>query len=110
MTSKKSVYKEFTKEHAEAMKIKNPDRIPVIVKTCDGINLKKNKYLVPLDLTIGQFQYVLRKNTNLNSSEAFFLFINSKLIQSSMMMQNVYELYNKDGFVHIHLAKENVFG
>ena len=110
MTSNKPNYKEFTKEHAEVIKKRNPDRIPVIVKSRDGIILKKNKYLVPFDLTIGQFQYVLRKNTNLNSSEAFFLFINSKLIQSSMMMIHVYEMYNKDGFVHVDLAKENVFG
>lgn len=110
MASNKPNYKEFTKEHAEVMRKKNPDRIPVIVKSRDKIVLKRNKYLVPFDLTIGQFQYVLRKNTNLNSSEAFFLFINSKLIQSSMIMKQVYEIYNKDGFLYIDLAKENVFG
>lgn len=65
----KWTYKEensFDKRKAEGDKIrrKYPDRIPVIVEKAPNSNLKdldKKKYLVPSDLTIGQFYFLIRK-------------------------------------------------
>lgn len=65
----KWTYKEentFDKRRAEGEKIrrKYPDRIPVIVERAPNSNLRdldKKKYLVPSDLTIGQFYFLIRK-------------------------------------------------
>ena len=51
------------------IKAKYPERVPVIVERADGCKnieeITKHKYLVPNDLTIGQFAYVIRKKNNL---------------------------------------------
>ena len=43
-----------------------PDRIPVICEKdprSDIPPVDKRKYLIPMDLTVGQFVYVIRKRT-----------------------------------------------
>ena len=48
----------------EASRIVYSDRVPVIVERkedSDVPEIDKNKYLVPIDLTVGQFMYVIRK-------------------------------------------------
>ena len=47
---------------------KYPDRVPCIVEKAeksDIPNIDKKKFLVPCDLTIGQFVYVIRKRIRL---------------------------------------------
>merc|ERR1712102_87170 len=64
-------YKEehpFEKRRAEGEKIrrKYPDRVPVIVEKSPKArigDLDKKKYLVPSDLTVGQFYFLIRKRT-----------------------------------------------
>ena len=93
---------------------KYPDRIPVICYTNDKSlpPLDKFKYLVPNDLTMGQFSYVIRKRIKLNPEKAIYLFVNnSHLIPSST---NIKEVYNKfkdeDYFLYISFSSENTFG
>ena len=46
------------------MAIRYPDRIPVICEKdprSDIPPVDKRKYLIPMDLTVGQFVYVIRK-------------------------------------------------
>ena len=61
---------------------KYPDRIPVIVEKAgrsDIPNIDKKKYLVPGDLTAGQFVYVIRKRIKLSPEKAIFIFVNNIL-------------------------------
>ena len=56
----------FDQRQKESKKIidKYPDKIPIIVqknKNCTLNDIDKHKFLVPTDMTIGQFLYVLRK-------------------------------------------------
>jgi GABA(A) receptor-associated protein len=93
---------------------KYPERIPVICEKKTGGNtpdIDKNKYLVPNDLTIGQFLFVLRKHIKLMSTEALYLFVNGSIPPTSELIQNVYAR-NKDpdGFVYFVYACENTFG
>ena len=68
------------KAHRERVKqiIKlNPDRVPVYIESGDDKfenKLKKHKYLVPKDLTMAQFTYVIRKQLKLKPEEAIFIF------------------------------------
>lgn len=93
-----------------------PDRIPVIVekntnsKLVDTID--KNKFLVPNDITVGQFQYIIRKRIKLNQNEALFIFTeNSELIATSNLMNETYKRYkSEDGFLYFSYNEESTFG
>ena len=71
------------KRQAEAERIRDkyPDRIPVIVEKAPGSDISdidKKKYLVPSDLTVGQFVYVIRKRIKLSPEKAIFVFVNNR--------------------------------
>jgi GABA(A) receptor-associated protein len=107
-----------TKNTHEADRImqKYPDRIPVIVSR--NLNSKntpeidKCKFLVPVDLTMGQFLYVIRKRLKLNSEKALFMFIDNTVICNTELIHKVYsESYNKeDHFLYVVYSCENTFG
>lgn len=100
---------------ADRIKEKYPDRIPVICEIeqnkQNSFTLKKNKYLVPNTLTVGQFVYVLRKQISLKQEEAVFLMINNCLPPTSALMSHIYKEHkDEDGFLYATLARENTFG
>lgn len=73
---------EKRKAEADRIRQKYPDRIPVIcekVEKSDIPTIDKKKYLVPADLTVGQFVYVIRKRIKLNPEKAIFIFVNEIL-------------------------------
>ncbi|CAI4219690.1 unnamed protein product [Parascedosporium putredinis] len=89
----------FEKRKAEAERIrqKYADRIPVIcekVEKSDIATIDKKKYLVPADLTVGQFVYVIRKRIKLSPEKAIFIFVDE----------------DEDGFLYITYSGENTFG
>ena len=73
---------------------------------------EKTKFLIPGDLTIGQFIYVIRKRVKLIETDSLFLFINDKTIPlSSSLISSVYEEHkDEDGFLYVSYCNENVFG
>uniref|UniRef100_A0A8C5X896 GABA type A receptor-associated protein n=1 Tax=Malurus cyaneus samueli TaxID=2593467 RepID=A0A8C5X896_9PASS len=81
----KFLYKEehpFEKRRCEGEKIrkKYPDRVPVIVEKAPKArigDLDKKKYLVPSDLTVGQFYFLIRKRIHLRAEDALFFFVNN---------------------------------
>ncbi|KAG7796854.1 hypothetical protein KL944_004955 [Ogataea haglerorum] len=90
------------------------DRIPVIcekVEESDIPEIDKRKYLVPSDLTVGQFVYVIRKRIQLPSEKAIFIFVNDILPPTASLMSTIYEQYkDEDGFLYILYSGENTFG
>jgi GABA(A) receptor-associated protein len=107
---------EFAKRKIEAEKIlkKYPDRIPIIVEvspSMPNLQLEKNKYLCPGDLTCGQFSYVIRKRTTINPEQALFIFINNTLPATSSMMKQIYKEHKyDDGFLYMLISEESTFG
>tara|TARA_B100001059_G_C17828065_1_gene582770 strand:- start:794 stop:1138 length:345 start_codon:yes stop_codon:yes gene_type:complete len=89
-------------------------RIPVICekhKKCKLIDIDKKKYLIPIDFSIGQFIYVIRKRLRLSPDKAIFLFINGTIPSSSSAMIHIYDINkDSDGFLYITYDDENVFG
>lgn len=112
----------FKKKHsfqnrlAESKRVleKYPDRVPVICERRSGSNLAdidKEKYLIPKDLTVGQFVYVVRKRLHLPAEKAIFLFVGGVLPTISDNMDNLYNRYfDEDGFLYVTYSEENVFG
>ncbi|RWR88446.1 autophagy-related protein 8C isoform X1 [Cinnamomum micranthum f. kanehirae] len=130
ISPKRSVFKgdfamaksSFKMEHplerrqAEAARIreKYPDRIPVIVEKAersDIPDIDKKKYLVPADLTVGQFVYVVRKRIKLSAEKAIFIFVKNVLPPTAAMMSAIYEENkDEDGFLYMTYSGENTFG
>ena len=89
---------------------KYPDRVPIICESKINI-LDKNKFLVPVDLTLGQFQFVIRKRMKLSPDKALFLFINEKIYNHSQLIFSLYDQEKDiDGFLYINYGFENTFG
>ena len=74
--------------------------------------MDKKKYLVPSDLTVGQFVYVIRKRVKLSSGErAIFVFVNNAATATASLMSTIYEENkDEDGFLYIQYSGENTFG
>lgn len=91
---------------------KYPDRIPVIVETgSDDLVLDKSKYLVPVDLTAGQFLYVLRKRIKLRPEQGLYMFVNNTIVTGQSLMSDLYAKHrNDDSFVYFLISLENTFG
>lgn len=113
----------FVKDHkfdtrvAESSRVRSkfPDRIPVICEKdarSDVPDIDKKKYLVPADLKVGQFVYVVRKRIKLAPEKAIFVFINGNFLPTtSSLMSEIYERHKaKDGFLYITYSGENTFG
>tara|TARA_Y100000817_G_scaffold313540_1_gene309878 strand:- start:1798 stop:2148 length:351 start_codon:yes stop_codon:yes gene_type:complete len=106
----------FDKRIQESEQIRNkyPDRIPIIVekyKDCKLPDVDKCKYLVPNDMTMSKFIFVVRRRIELDSSQALFITINGIMAPAS---QTVGELYDnqkdEDGFLYVVYTSENTFG
>ena len=108
----------FETRQAEANKIltKYPNRIPIILekshtsKTIPDVD--KKKYLVPQDLSMGQFQYVVRKRLKtLTSEQGPFFFVGNAMPAVGQLLSQVYsEHKDEDGFLYVIYAGENTFG
>jgi GABA(A) receptor-associated protein len=107
----------FDKRKAESINIINkyPNRIPIIVeinkKYKKNLLLDKRKYLVPGDLNIGQFLYVIRKRMLLEPNKALFMFVNNSIPPTSNTIHMVYDTHkDADGFLYFTVSLENTFG
>jgi len=96
-----------------------------------------SRYLVPADLTVGQFVYVIRKRIKLSPEKAIFIFVNNVLpptgayrvssrskamslsctaynlllLLSAALMSSIYEDHkDEDGFLYVTYSGENTFG
>jgi len=111
---KKNTSFEQRKNESERILNKYPDRIPIICEQSNNSKLQKltkSKFLVPKDLTAGQFAYVIRKKIKLNQEQAIFLFINNTLPPTASMIGNLYnEHKDVDGFLYVVFSEEAVFG
>merc|ERR1712112_198826 len=112
-------YKEehpFEKRRTEGEKIrrKYPDRVPVIVEKAPKArigDLDKKKYLVPSDLTVGQFYFLIRKRISLRPEDALFFFVNNVIPPTSATMGSLYqEHHEEDFFLYIAYSDESVYG
>lgn len=118
-----SMYMKFKSVHSfderqtesNRIRLKYPERVPVVCEKSahsSGLpDLDKNKYLVPCDLTVGQFMFVLRKRIKLPAEQAIFLFVNGTIPSTSTIIDKLYDLHkDKDGFLYVTYSGENTFG
>lgn len=105
---------EYRTAEANKIKTKYPDRVPVIVEKVPNSQVSqidKRKYLVPNDITVAQFMWIIRKRINMPPEKALFLFCNKVVPTSSVTMGEIYvEHKDEDGFLYIQYSGENTFG
>ena len=92
-----------------------PNKIPIIcekTKQSEKIpDIDKHKYLIPIDLTIGQFMFVIRKRMKLTPEMAIYIFIKGIIPPTSALISSLYNDYkDEDGFLYLEYSGENTFG
>lgn len=109
----------FDKRLEESTRVitKYPDRIPIVCEKADNKKnseiptIDKKKYLVPNNLTMGQFLYVVRNRMKLPPEKAIFLFVGGTIPPTSAIISQIYNTKkDKDGFLYIEYSGENTFG
>lgn len=80
------------------------------VEKSDIATIDKKKYLVPADLTVGQFVYVIRKRIKLSPEKAIFIFVDEVLPPTAALMSSIYEEHkDEDGFLYITYVIKTVY-
>jgi len=101
---------------AERIRAKFPGRVPVIIEISPRADktmplIDKNKFLVPGDLTLGQFVFVVRKRLVLPSERALFVFVGGTLPTTGSLMRELFGSFrDRDGFLYMSYCGENTFG
>ncbi len=105
----------------EAVRIlkKYPDRLPVLCRPASSREppLDKTKYLVPPDLSIGQFLYIIRKRVIVAPTQALFLYCDTSNPKApyfpplSQTVGSIYDQYHdEDGYLCVAFCLEHTFG
>ena len=95
---------------------KYPDRVPVICERsarCHSLPvIDKKKYLVPRDLTVGNFICVIRKRMAIKSEMSIFVCDGAgHLPPTSSTIASVFQTSRSpDGFLYLRYTGENTFG
>ena len=115
----------FHKRQEEASRIKRqeqsrlvmqkyPNRIPVICECTGGEvpDIDRKKYLVPSDISMAQFLYIIRKRIKIKPEQSIYLFVgDSVIVAGAQLMGSVYEEHKDlDGFLYTCYSGENTFG
>ena len=105
----------FVKRQEEATRIlqKYPGRVPIICECLGGDvpDIDRKKYLVPTDLSMAQFLYVIRRRIKISPEKSIFMFVNDNIMAGSQLIGTVYEEYKDlDGFLYTCYSGENTFG
>ena len=92
-----------------------PDKICVYVErseTCKSIaDIDKNKFLVPITLTVAEFIYTIRKRLHVPPESGLFFFVNNRIISGNVSMNEINNSHkDPDGFLYIKYSAENCFG
>jgi GABA(A) receptor-associated protein len=104
----------ITARELETIRKKYPTHVCVFVqqssRSADLPPLDKYKYLVPKDLTVGSFIYMIRKRMSLSAEKALFIFVNNTIPTSSTTLSELYAQHGCDGYLNIVYAGESTFG
>merc|ERR1712110_841069 len=92
------------------MKWQYKEEHPFEKRRAEGEKIRR-KYLVPSDLTVGQFYFLIRKRISLRPEDALFFFVNNVIPPTSATMGSLYqEHHEEDFFLYIAYSDESVYG
>ncbi len=94
-------------------------RIPVIIEKAKKEtilnNINRNKYLIPVNMTISNILMLIRQNLTINENQSIYIITKSNnttiMLNPTQSLENVYNTYKcNDGFLYLEYCGENVFG
>ena len=99
-------------EEAKRVLERYPNKVPIIVISKKPLIIDKEKYLVPKELTIGQFLLIIRKRMRIRAEESLFIFCRNNTIPPiSAMISDIYASHqDTDKFLYLTISKEETFG
>lgn len=103
-------------EEACAIRMRHPTKIPAIVDRYEREYalpyLSKRKFLVPEEITMCQFQSLIRSRLKVSPNKAIFLLVNNRSMVplSKTLSEIYYEYRSDDGFLYITYSSQEVFG
>jgi len=116
----------FERRTAEAHRIraKYPNRVPVICERAprsDLPEIEKKKFLVPMNMLMGEFRYIIYKHIDncgeghtpprATQDKTIYLFVNNTATKAGALISEVYEQHRADdGFLYIEYSAENTLG
>ena len=93
------------------------DKIPIILekdpKYSHIRDIDKTRFLVRSDLTVSQFNFLIRKRIEIEEEAAFFLLANGiHLITGDTLLSEIYERYKdpQDGFLYLAYLDDYIWG
>jgi GABA(A) receptor-associated protein len=99
--------------YSTTLRNKHPTRVPVIIgksKKTDP-DISQFKYLIPVDINVGAFIVIIRKQIKIEAHKAIFVFIDNSLVPMTKTFDEIYsEFKHNDGFLYINYTLENTFG
>ena len=108
---------EKRKEESARIRENYQDRIPVICEKdpkAKGVTeIQKTKFLVPFDMTVTQFSYIIRRKLELPKEAALFLLVNAeKSVSGNQTINEIYQTSRdqEDGFLYIAYSSELSWG
>lgn len=111
---KQNYTEDVRKSESRKMMAKYEERVPVVAQQHQPMAMDGNdcdKFLVPKDLSLGQFLTVLRKRKHLRADQSIYLIVNNMVPPATMLMGTIYDNHaDEDGFLYIFYAFENTFG
>ena len=97
-----------------------PNRVPVLLEALKGCTIGRAgmdcKFLVPNDLLVSHFQFIIRKRLVLKPETAIFLFLKTAggrhiLPASTATFQELFEEHGQEkGHLQMVFSSENTFG
>ncbi|KAK4800826.1 hypothetical protein SAY86_021313 [Trapa natans] len=106
----------FEKRVEESKSIigKYPDRVPVIIERYSRTDLpemEKKKFLVPREMSVGQFIHLLSSRLHIPPGKALFVFVKNTLPPTASRMDTIYQSFKEeDGFLYMCYSSEKTFG
>lgn len=110
---KKPQITELSLAEVSRLKVKYPNKIPILVNTTDNISIDRQKYLVEKTTKFAELLLVFRRRIeDLKPAESLYMFIGNDptLVPLHKTLSDVFEDLNYKGYLKIKLAKENTFG
>ncbi|EDQ89050.1 uncharacterized protein MONBRDRAFT_32501 [Monosiga brevicollis MX1] len=111
---------DFAARSAEARRIrkKYSEQYPVIVlrgKRCKLPPLDKNKFIVSGEMTLAQFQQIIRSRSNLAASQSIFVYVENDgkfaIPETSKAIRQLYQDFgDDDGFLYLTYHHDDAFG
>eukprot|EP00929_Paragymnodinium_shiwhaense_P060916 TRINITY_DN3040_c0_g1_i1.p1 TRINITY_DN3040_c0_g1~~TRINITY_DN3040_c0_g1_i1.p1 ORF type:complete len:341 (+),score=66.87 TRINITY_DN3040_c0_g1_i1:86-1108(+) len=110
------------REEARRVRQKYPDRVPLICERsayADVPELPKKKFMIPGNMTCGEFKYIVHKQLqeslaqgqNLKAEQTIYIFVNGFAPKTSTPMSELYDHWRaEDGFLYMKYGAENTLG